>query len=449
MAIIRKIRSDSPFFGVLKKGDDLREINGNAVKDFLDYMFFSADMSDENGALSERPVSLTVIRKGRSLTFTETVFGGDLRLDFEDDLMDDQKVCHNKCVFCFIDQMPKNMRDTLYYKDDDFRLSLIYGNYITMTNLSDEDIDRIIRLRVSPLNISVHTTNPELRVKMMANPRAAKINENLSKIYEAGLEARCQIVLCKGINDGEELDRTMRDLKKLYPSVTSVSIVPVGLTKYREGLYPLESFAKEDAARVLKQINDFGDDCLEEIGARLFYPADEFFLQSGTPIPDCDYYENFEQIENGVGMTACFDRDFREVMASTFSDKTLKAKLTLVTGVLIFDFISAVCEDIRDKFPNVSITVYPITNKFFGEKITVAGLVTGGDIIEQLKGKDLGDCLLIPGTMLKDGKVFLDDITLAELSRVLKIKVSNAGSRAEELVNTVISVSKRKKFLRR
>lgn len=446
MAIVKQVHSSSPFFKKVKRGDDLIKINGNIIKDFLDYMFFAFDIQDEDDEFISREISVSVIRKGKELTFTETVYSGDLSIDFEDDLMDNQKSCHNKCIFCFIDQMPKNMRETLYYKDDDFRLSLIYGNYITMTNLSDEDIDRIIQLRISPLNISVHTTNPELRVKMMANPRASKINENLKKIYEAGLDIRCQIVLCKNINDGEELQRTMEDLKNLYPSVTSVSVVPVGLTKFREGLFPLEVFEKEDAKIVLKQINDFGDKCLETLGTRLFYPSDEFYLKSETPLPEYEYYENFEQIENGVGMMTLFAKDFHDFMAEISPDASKKADISVVTGVLVYDFMKDICEKITEKFPNVKIRVFPIRNDFFGENITVAGLVTGQDIIAQLRDKKLGKYLFIPGTMLKDGKIFLDDITLSQLSKALKIKVRNSGNGAEDLINSVLSVSKKFKL---
>ena len=359
--LIKTVKPDSIAEEVgIEPGDRLLEINGETVEDIFDYQYM----------IEEEYVEVLIAKPSGEewLLEIDKDYAEDLGVEFENGLMDDYRSCSNKCIFCFIDQMPKGMRETLYFKDDDSRLSFLQGNYVTLTNMSDQDVERVIKYHMSPINISFQTTNPELRCMMLHNRFAGDALKKVDRFYEAGIEMNGQIVLCKGINDGEELDRTMRDLKKLYPSVTSVSIVPVGLTKYREGLYPLESFENEDAARVLKQINDFGDDCLEEIGTRLFYPADEFFLQSGTPIPDCDYYENFEQIENGVGMTACFDRDFREVMASTFSDKTLKAKLTLVTGVLIFDFISAVCEDIRDKFPNVSITVYPITNKFFGEK---------------------------------------------------------------------------------
>lgn len=445
MAFIKRVGSDSPFFKKIKKGDDLIKINGKVVGDFLDYMYFTSDLTDQNGDFIPQNISVTVNRNGKELTFTEYSDYGDLSIDFEDDLMDDQKSCHNKCIFCFIDQMPKNMRETLYYKDDDFRLSLIYGNYITMTNLSDSDIDRIIRYRISPLNISVHTTNPELRVKMMANPRAAEINKNLRKIYEAGLNIRCQIVLCKGINDGEELTRSMEDLKKLYPSVTSVSIVPVGLTKFRDGLYPLEIFEKDEAAAVLEQINNFGDKCVKELGTRLFYPSDEFFLKSGTPLPDCGYYENFEQTENGVGMTTLFIDELNRRISEFSYDKTKKADISLVTGMLTENLIKDTANRIAEKFPNIKINVFPIKNDFFGEKITVTGLVTGQDIIKQLKNKTLGDYLFIPEAMLKDGDTFLDDITLSDMAKALKVKTLNSGSSAEELLDTVISVCKKQK----
>lgn len=444
MAVIKQVHPYSPFFGKLKRGDDLIKINDRPVKDFLDYMFFESELRDEDGFGVSSDISVTVRRRSKELTFSETTDVGELFLEFENDLMDAQKACHNKCIFCFIDQMPPGMRETLYYKDDDFRLSLIYGNYITMTNLSDEDIDRIIRLRISPLNVSVHTTNPELRVRMMANPRASKINENLAKIYAAGLNMRCQIVLCKGVNDGKELDRTLSDLKKFYPSVSSVSIVPVGLTKYRDGLYPLEPFEKEDAAKVIDQINAVGDECEKEFGARLFYPADEFFLTAKRPIPEPSYYGDFEQTENGVGMTCAFLRDFNDEFLRLEKSSEPRGEFTVVTGKLVHGVISETCEKICEKFPNIKINVKAIRNDFFGEKITVAGLVTGQDIINQLKDEDLGDKLLIPDSMLMDGNVFLDDITLKKLSKALKIKTVPISCSGDGLLNGILNASLRK-----
>lgn len=444
MAVIKQIHSYSPFYRKIKRGDELIKINGKPVKDFLDYMFFESELKDENGDPVAKTATLTVLRNGKEHSFTEKVEEGEFFLEFENDLMDAQKACHNKCIFCFIDQMPKNMRETLYYKDDDFRLSLIYGNYITMTNLSDDDIDRIIRLRISPLNLSVHTTNPELRVKMMANPRAAKINENLQKIFAAGLNMRCQIVLCKGINDGKELDRSLSDLKNYYPSVSSVSVVPVGLTKFRDGLFPLEPFEKEDAKKVIEQINKIGDECEKEFGVRIFYPADEFYLKAEIPFPDYSYYGDFEQIENGVGMTASFIHDFDEALADCEPDKSLCGEFTAVTGVLIEGVIKDTCEKLKEKFPNINVKVKAIRNEFFGEKITVAGLVTGQDIIKQLKEEKIGDALLVPDTMLRDGEVFLDDITVSDIQKELGVKIDTLSCSGDGFLYDLISAAENK-----
>lgn len=443
MAVIKDVFQYSPFKGKVKKGDDLIKINGKIIHDFLDYMYFSSEIADENGEIPPQEVEITVRRGKKLLTFKETVREGDLRLDFANYIMDDQKVCKNKCVFCFIDQMPKGMRPTLYYKDDDFRLSLIYGNYVTLTNLTDEELDRIISLRVSPLNISVHTTNPELRVKMMANPKAAEIWDNLQKLAAAGINMRCQIVLCKGLNDGEELDRTMRDLKSLYPAISSVSVVPVGLTKYREGLYPLEPFEKEDCQAVLKQINDFGDRCVEEIGTRLIYPSDEFYMKGEVALPGYSYYEEFEQLENGVGMLMSFAGEFAELM-KYYRGSDAEIDISMVTGVPVKPFFETVIKGLKHRFPNLNCRIYAVRNDFFGEKITVSGLLTGQDILAQLKGKELGDYLLISQNTLR-GNTFLDDMTTYRLGKELGVKIKKAGFGAEDFVRAVAACKKKTK----
>lgn len=441
MAVIKDVFQYSPFRGKVKKGDDLIRINGKIIHDFLDYMYFSSEIADEDGEIPPQEVEITVRRGKKLLTFKEIVREGDLRLDFANYIMDEQKVCKNKCVFCFIDQMPPGMRDTLYYKDDDFRLSLIYGNYVTLTNLTDEELDRIISLRVSPLNLSVHTTNPELRVRMMANPNAAKIGENLKKLADAGINLRCQIVLCKGLNDGEELARTMEDLKALYPAVSSVSVVPVGLTKFREGLYPLQPLEKEDCRAVLEQVNAFGDRCVEELGTRLIYPSDEFYMKGEVPLPGYAYYEDFEQLENGVGMLISFAGEFAELM-KYYKGSDAEIHISMATGVSVKPFFETIVKGLQKRFPNLRCHIYAIRNDFFGETITVSGLLTGQDILAQLKGKELGDYLLISQNMLR-GNTFLDDMTTYKLGKELGVKIKKAGISAEDFVRAVASCKRK------
>lgn len=441
MGVIKHVYETSPFYGKVEKGDKLIRINDTVINDFLDYTYYFANMMDEEGEYPEVDTSIMVLRKGKELSFNGIVKEGDLRLDFENSLMDEQRACKNKCVFCFIDQLPKNMRKTMYYKDDDFRLSLIYGNYVTLTNLTDNDVERICKMRVSPLNISVHTTNPELRVKMMKNPNAGNILYLLKRFAEARINMRAQIVLCKGLNDGEELDKTLDDLKSLYPAISSVSIVPVGLTKHREGLYPLETFEEEDCKKVVEQINKVGDKCLEEYGTRLFYPSDEFFVKGNIPLPGYSYYEEFEQIENGVGMLMSFAQEFHDIM-QTFRKIDKEIDISMATGVLVKPFMETIVNGLKKRLPNLNCRIYDIKNDFYGHKITVAGLVTGQDIISQLKGKPLGSHLLIPGTMLR-GNLFLDDVSTYKLGKELDVKIKKAGDSAEQFVRAVVACAKK------
>jgi len=433
MAKITYIYKTSPFYGKAKVGDELLAINGNPIRDLLDYMFFTQSESEMT--------EITVCRNGKKLQFTEEVTEGDLRFDFDSFLMDKQQSCKNKCIFCFIDQLPKGMRETLYYKDDDFRLSLLYGNYVTLTNVSDEDFERIIDLRVSPINVSVHTTDPELRVMMMKNPNAAKINEQLSRMRSVGINLRCQIVLCPDVNDGEHLDKTMRDLKALHPEVSSVSVVPVGLTKYRDGLYPLRPFTKEEAQRVIDQVNSFGDKCKEELGSRIFYVADEFYLKAEAVMPGYDYYEDFEQLENGVGMTISFAQEFLDIM-KTVKKNDKEIRITMITGEASYDLIKRCIDLLKTKFTNLKCDLIVIKNNFFGENITVTGLITGNDVISQLKEKNLGDYLLIPDTMLRDN-VFLDDVTVNDVKKALNVKVKTVSCGAEDMIDAISRCARR------
>ena len=426
MAKIISVDRKSPFYGKIKADDELVSVNGRKIRDVLDYMFETADISGD--------VTVIVCRNGEQHCFSGKC-DGDLGFSFSNFLMDKQRSCKNKCVFCFIDQMPPAMRDTLYFKDDDFRLSLVYGNYVTLTNVDDEEIDRICELHVSPLNMSVHSTDPETRYKMLRNPRAKDIMKNLRKLKDAGINLRCQIVLCPGINDGDGLTKSLEDLASLYPAVSSVSIVPVGLTKFRDGLSPLVPFTKETATDALRRINEIGDECLKKYGTRIFYGADEFYLKAEIPVPDVSFYEDMEQYENGVGMLSCFKDDFAYYSEEKKPNDS-KVKFSLVTGVAAAETIDGALKTLSDKYPGLDYTLYTIYNDYFGRTITVAGLVTATDIIAQLKGKDLGAYLIIPDVMLRDD-TFLDDLTVSDVERELSVPVRVASDGAEGLLDAV------------
>ena len=367
----------------------------------------------------------------------------DIGLDFETPLMDKKHSCENKCVFCFIDQLPKGMRKSLYFKDDDSRLSFLHGNYITLTNLHDKDIQRIIDMRISPVNISVHTTNPELRVKMMHNKRAGDVLRYLQMLADAGISICAQIVLCKGLNDGAELDRTMCDLEKLAPALVSTSVVPAGLTRFRDGLYELESFTPEECAKVIEQVNFFGDMCRVKHGTRLFFPADELYIKAGLELPGDEFYEDYSQIENGVGMIT----DMKTSVLCALEDEewdeyaSLNRSVSVVTGNAAYGLISELADVISQKFTGVKINVYAIENKFFGEKITVSGLLTGKDIMEQLDGRELGEELILPPSCLRaEGDVLLDDVSPEDIGVKLGVKVSPAGDGAEGFIRSVLGI---------
>ena len=411
MAKVTSIEKNSPFYGKLLPGDDLISINGEKIHDILDYMYCVAD----------EKLTFTVDRNGEQVSYTAKC-NGHTGVDFDTYLMDKERSCKNKCIFCFIDQLPKGMRSTVYYKDDDFRLSLLYGNYVTLTNATEEDIDRIIRLKISPLNVSVHTTNDDLRVKMMKNPNARGIMPLLRKLTDSGINLRCQIVLCKGWNDGDELVRTMKDLGSLYPNVSSVSVVPLGMTAHREGLCPLELFDKEECAAVIDTVSSFGDECYEKFGTRLFYESDEFYVKAERELPSTDYYEEFEQIENGVGSTSLFIEDFKYCIEDLDRNEN-HAEVSWITGKSMETIIPALLSELKEKLPNIKVNHYPIVNHFFGETITVTGLVTGSDVIDQLKNVPLGEYLIIPKVMLRDD-VFLDDVSVSDVEKALKIKTA-------------------------
>ncbi len=399
-------------------GDILLSINGHKITDVLDYRFYLAERS-VTLALHRGPELLDVtIRKGEY---------DDIGLEFATPLMDGKHSCANRCIFCFIDQLPSGLRESLYFKDDDSRLSFLHGNYITLTNLGERDIDRIIEMHIAPVNVSVHTTNPELRCSMMGNRRAGKVLAYLDRLAEAGIALCCQIVLCRGINDGAELDRSMHDLVRLMPALRSVSVVPAGLTRYREGLHPLSPFTPEEAAAVIAQVDAFAAECLEKYGTRVYFCADEFYLKAGLPLPEDTYYEEYSQIENGVGLLTSFGREFdfeMEYLDDLLPEAKLPRTVTVATGEAAYGTLSAMAERISAAVPGLTVQVVPIHNDFFGDMITVAGLLTGRDIAAQLAGRALGDELLLPSVTLRaEGDLFLCGMTPDELSARLGVPI--------------------------
>ncbi len=394
----------------LKAGDVLLAMNGHEVNDVIDFMYYEASTD----------LTLLMSIDGEEVLFEINKESEEsLGIDFEDYLMDRQRSCKNKCIFCFIDQLPKGLRDTLYFKDDDARLSFLMGNYITLTNLSEADIERIIEMRISPINISVHSTEPELRVKMMANPNAAKINDILRRFYQAGIEMNCQIVLCKGVNDGAHLEKSLRDLAALAPRVRSTSVVPVGISRHRDGLYPLRPFEKEDAEKVIDLIETIGLEQKKKIGMRGCYASDEFYILAGREVPQESEYDGYPQIENGVGLMRSLQQELEDALMDEQGDAKERS-VGIITGVLAADYMRHLMEKISEKFSGVQYEIFPIVNRFFGEMITVSGLVTGTDILEQLKGRSLPSRLLIPSSMLRaEQDLFLDSISLEEVQEKL------------------------------
>ena len=427
---IRGVESGSPAARAkIRAGEELLAINGQEIVDVLDYRFYMMDKRLEltlRSGAGERKVS---VKKGEY---------EELGLTFDTYLMDRERSCRNQCIFCFIDQMPPGMRETLYFKDDDARLSFLYGNYITLTNLTEHDIERTIRMKISPVNISVHTTNPELRCKMMHNRFAGESLSILRRLADGGIAMNAQLVLCPGINDGEELERSMRDLAEYLPALRTVSCVPVGLTKYRDGLYPLRPYTKEEAAAVVAQVEAFGDKMKARHGTRVFYASDEFYLKAGLPLHGGDFYEDYGQLENGVGMLTLQREQFRDALPF-FEPDGRKRNFSIATGVAAAPFLQKLVDEARETWHNLNGKVYPIVNDFFGHEITVAGLITGQDLIAQLRGKDLGDELLLPDVLLKFHEdVFLDDVTLSEVQEALGVPITMAGSDGYELLRCML-----------
>lgn len=421
-------KSSCAFKKGISSGDVLVSINGNEIVDVLDYRFYQVNKKLDIVIKDKKGKTKKVKIKKQEYE--------ELGLEFETYLMDKEHSCRNKCIFCFIDQLPKGMRDTLYFKDDDSRLSFLFGNYITLTNLTEHEISRIIKMHISPINVSVHTTNPELRCKMMNNRFAGKSLEALRRFADAGLSINCQIVSCPGINDGDELKRTLRDLEKM--NVECVAVVPVGLTGYREGLYPLVSYNQQKALETLDIIEEFGNLFKEKYGRRIVYAADEFYIKAGRDIPSPEYYEGYPALENGVGLISLLREEVEFALEDRVGDETLNHTVSVACGECTYSNLNNILKLINTKFPNIKINLYKIKNNFFGGQIDVTGLVTGQDLISQLKNKELGSKLVIPSCMLRfEGDIFLDDVSVEYVEKELNIKVKVSDNSGEMLVSEI------------
>lgn len=432
MVKINSVTPGSPAYKAkVQPGDILSKLNGHDVRDVLDYMYYAADTD----------IRLDLVRHGEELTvlITKDEYD-DLGLEFETFLMDKKQSCSNKCVFCFIDQMPPGMRETLYFKDDDARLSFLQGNYVTLTNMSQKDIDRIIEMKLN-INVSVHTTNPELRVKMMHNRFAGEKLKFIWQLAQNGIKLNCQVVCCPDLNDGDELRRTLRDLGELMPNITSMAVVPVGVTKFREGLYPLTTFTKERAGETIDIIAEYQQKFLERFGTRTVFPSDEFFLIAERELPDMEYYEDFSQYENGVGMLRSLIDEFEKAIEIAEWEGQ-ERHVSLATGYSAYSTIKSLAELAERSFEGLHCYVYRIRNDFFGETITVTGLITAQDLIAQLKGKQLGEQLLISSAMLRrDSEQFLDDLLVSDVERELGVTLRSTPSDGYELLDAILGVS--------
>ena len=432
MTVIQSVDRHSPAERAgVRPGETLTPVDDHPIVDVLDYKFYTYD-----------PRLVLTLRDADGKTRTVRVKkreGEDMGLNFETYLMDRARSCANNCIFCFVDQMPPGMRKSLYFKDDDARLSFLMGNYLTLTNLSEREIQRIIDLRISPINISVHTTDPALRVEMLKNKRAGEAIDTMRRLAEHNITMNCQIVSCPGINDGAALDRTLADLGAMAPAVKSISVVPVGVTKYRDGLYPLRPYTGEEAAALIDQVEAFAQRHLQEKGTRLVWCSDEFYLLAGRELPTEDYFEEFTQLDNGVGMLRLLTGEFERALKLMEPEELAQATpFSIATGVSAGPFLAQLVDMARKKCDKIRGYVYPIRNRFFGETITVAGLVTGGDLIEQLRGQPLGERLLIPSNMLRAGeRVFLDDVTVDDVERELGVPVVAVGQDGYELLDAI------------
>ena len=420
-------------------GDRVLAINGQKIEDIFDYQFLTEDTYVE--------VLIENEQGEQWIAEVDKEEDEDLGIIFDNGLMDEYRSCHNKCIFCFIDQMPQGMRDTLYFKDDDSRLSFLQGNYVTLTNMSEHDIDRIIQYHLSPINISFQTMNPHLRCKMLNNRFAGEALKKVDRLYEAGISMNGQIVLCKGVNDGEELSFSIRELMKYLPHLQSVSVVPVGLTKFREGLYPLEPFTEDDAVKVLDLICDFQEQIYKEHGIHFVHASDEWYIMAGRELPREESYDGYLQLENGVGMLRLMLSEFEEGLQRLQTEKqriserltTHPRRISLVTGMLAAPYIEKMAQRLMEELSCLTIKVYAIRNDFFGEMITVSGLLTGQDIIAQLTGQDLGEILLLPQNVLRSGEdVFLDDVTVSQLEKALQVRTDIVKSSGYDFINAII-----------
>ncbi len=415
----------------IKSGDELISINGNTIDDVLDYQFY----------VSEPKLKLEYIRDGK---YRRTVVRksdiDDLGLEFDTYLMDKQRHCRNKCVFCFIDQLPKGLRDTLYFKDDDSRMSFLFGNYITLTNLTEHEVDRIIKMHISPINISVHTTNPELRVRMMNNPHAGESLNMMYRLANAGTKLNCQLVICPEYNDGDELVRSIRDLAELYPAVQSIACVPVGVTKFRDGLAKITPFNPTTAAETLDIIEREGERIKSKIGERLVYASDEFYIMSGRELPCGEYYGDYDQLDNGVGICTLLREEFVAAM-DDFDSDDIERNFTIATGAAVAPILREMVDIACKKWHNLHCNVVPIINHFFGEDINVTGLITGTDLISQLERKSLGDRLLLSVSMFRnEGDIMLDDTSVADIESALGVTVQQVQNDGYSLLCAMLDL---------
>ena len=426
-------------------GDKILAVNDTEIEDIFDYQFLIQDSYIE--------VLVEKTDGERWLLEIDKDIDEDLGIEFENGLMDEYRHCHNKCIFCFIDQMPKGMRDTLYFKDDDSRLSFLQGNYVTLTNMSEHDIDRICKYHLSPINISFQTLNPELRCMMLNNRFAGEALKKVDRLHQAGITMNGQIVLCKGINDGAELEFSIRELMKYIPNLESVSVVPVGLSRFREGLYPLEPFTTEDAKATLEIIHRYQRECHEKYGIHFIHASDEWYILAGEELPEEERYDGYLQLENGVGMIRLLLEEFHDALEQRSADRKEKRQLcqdgdlhqkkimlSLVTGMLAFPYMQQICREVMEAYPILDIRLYAIRNDFFGERITVSGLLTGQDIREQLRSQELGRRLLLPQNVLRSGEtVFLDDLTVADLEESLQVPIYIVKSSGYDFLDAVLA----------
>lgn len=443
----------------LAPGDKILAVNDAEIEDVFDYQYLTQDTYVE--VLAEKPDG------EQWLLEVDKEADEDLGIEFENGLMDEYRRCRNRCVFCFIDQMPPGMRETLYFKDDDSRLSFLQGNYVTLTNMSDHDIERICRYRLSPINISFHTMNPELRCRMLNNRFAGEALKKVDVLNEAGIRMNGQIVLCKGLNDGAELDFSIRELMKYVPNLESLSVVPVGLTRFREGLYPLEPFGREDAVQVIETIERYQRECMERYGTHFVHAGDEWYLLAERELPEAGRYDGYLQLENGVGMMRLLMDEFEEALAdrrkrdgaakkgtdagrdgtagkSADATRSAETELSMATGLLAYPYIKEMAERMEEAYPRLKIHVHPVTNHFFGERITVSGLLTGQDVLAQLSGKPLGSRLLLPENVLRSGEdVFLDDLHVGDLEKALQVPVNIVKSSGHDFVETILETEVR------